>query len=403
MRQHTGKVKFSVSDIGEIESNYLLTFLKNGKTRMHFNLKPVFKDAIPIINKWNEERTIFGSLSGSTDSLNSIIKAEKGYISGLKIASSDAHFEQELVIDFHNPICIEYESISATDKVEIRYGLSNLLYWGNEITKRNDTFSRDTIKINIEGKEVKIRHLEKYSEIEKQFRISKDVQITSEMIIEADYSDFNEITKMVKNINMVISFGAVNYVTDLYIDIYKDGKLAKTIFKPLKTYPYINAIPVIDASIHGDKEFATFIETAYPKYAKYKDNLGLDIVFEYYISSRGSNILELSYLLGAVTFECIDSYLPDFFKAQGITKNVNTFREKTRSLCEYFGITFTEDELNFVTIRNSIVHTGRFPNNKNPVDELNSLINLLDRCLLTILDYNGKPYYNIKSQTKEIL
>jgi hypothetical protein len=65
---------------------------------------------------------------------------------------------------------------------------------------------------------------------------------------------------------------------------------------------------------------------------------------------------------------------------------------------------YEQDELEFIDLRNYIVHTGRFPSNVNSVEKWLELINLYDRVVLTILGYRGKPYLNIaKGYAKELL
>lgn len=137
--------------------------------------------------------------------------------------------------------------------------------------------------------------------------------------------------------------------------------------------------------------------------SKYKEKLGLNVVIEYYITSRIVRPLEAGYLLGAVTFECIESYLSAYFRERNEERDLSTFKSKTRALFDEFGITYSEDELDFVRIRDGIVHSGRFPKGKNSLEEYYKLINLLDRTLLTLLGYKGNPYSNIARQTKEIL
>ena len=64
-----------------------------------------------------------------------------------------------------------------------------------------------------------------------------------------------------------------------------------------------------------------------------------------------------------------------------------------------FNIAYTEEELDFIKIRDKIVHTGKFPKNKSPLEEYHNVINFIDRIILKILGYTGE-YLNIKNHYK---
>jgi hypothetical protein len=154
---------------------------------------------------------------------------------------------------------------------------------------------------------------------------------------------------------------------------------------------------------YDTREFEKFIETSYQNFVKYKDELGLALVIEYYVTSKVLGPLETSYLLGAITFECIESYLCQYFETRKMKKDLRRFKHRTKFLWEEFGVAYEESELDFVKVRDKVVHTGRFPKGKEDLKEYYGLINLLDRTLLTILGYRGNPYFNTTSMVKEVL
>jgi hypothetical protein len=174
----------------------------------------------------------------------------------------------------------------------------------------------------------------------------------------------------------------------------------RIILFPLKTYPYSPRKGPIDISLFGAKELKNFLELSYPNFIKYKSKLGLNTVIEYAVTSRIFQPLELAYLLGATTLECLESYLPRFLNKPKIKDWC--FRNKTKELCNTFGIKYSSD-LGFIKIRNSVVHTGRFPKNVDKVKSYYKLINFIDRILLNILGYKGQLYVNVLNKTKEQL
>lgn len=127
---------------------------------------------------------------------------------------------------------------------------------------------------------------------------------------------------------------------------------------------------------------------------KAKNTLGLDIVIEYYVHSKLMNVIELSYLLGAVGMECLKSYLSGYFQAKNKSADLGSFAKALQALFEDILMPYQQSKLDFISIRDKIVHTGRFPPNVNPVEDYRKLINLYERVILTILGYRGKPYLN---------
>lgn len=111
----------------------------------------------------------------------------------------------------------------------------------------------------------------------------------------------------------------------------------------------------------------------------------------------------MGYILGAITFECIESYLSEYFRSRNMRRDLSSFKSKTRALFNEFRVSYKEEDLDFIDVRDKVVHTGRFPKGSDPVDEYLSLINLLDRTLLTILGYKGNPFFNVFNNKKEIL
>lgn len=61
---------------------------------------------------------------------------------------------------------------------------------------------------------------------------------------------------------------------------------------------------------------------------------------------------------------------------------------------DWFKVSYDPKELNFVELRDKIVHTGRFPSKIDQLISWHALSSILDRTLLTIIGYKGKPYLN---------
>lgn len=405
MRKFVGHGVLHLEEIGDIEGKFRLLFEDNGRTILVLDLTTFTKVLVTAINKLSQgAEQLIGSFSGTVDTPSGKIKANQVYLTKFRFGGQKGvSIELQLELRVYKSILIEFDPVDPKDEVEVRYGLTNLLFFGREITKTNGELRRDTIRFRVDNFDIELVQVSNYREIERHLREKKGVKVTSEMILKTSYKNIAAVDEVANNIRWLCCLATGNYVTDLYQDLYKEGKLARTILKPLKTYPFTSRRSAIDTTISGNGELETFLRILYPEFVKYKDELGLEIVIEYYITSKIAVPLEVGYILGAVTFECIESYLSQYFRTKNMSRDLSSFKSKTRALFDEFGVSYNEGDLDFIDVRDKVVHTGRFPKGVNPLDEYLSLINLLDRALLTILGYKGNPFFNVSDNKKEIL
>lgn len=73
-------------------------------------------------------------------------------------------------------------------------------------------------------------------------------------------------------------------------------------------------------------------------------------------------------------------------------------------MCDHFALAVTPTELeSYRVCRNSLTHEGRFPATSDKIMSTMELRNLMDRFVLTILGYRGKPYYNVIKRDKDLM
>ena len=180
------------------------------------------------------------------------------------------------------------------------------------------------------------------------------------------------------------------------------------------------------------------METTYDKYQEFKEVFNLKSVIHLYLISRFALFTEAKFLLAVVSLESLLSSFEEYQKSNGVTIETGlvkktekivtrelkkegieleeqiinriatsiayphtTFQEKLISIIKMFNVKYSSEDLELINLRNKIAHTGQFPKKYNnsriivPNDELNRLIYLLDRILLSILDYKNKPFLNI--------
>lgn len=226
------------------------------------------------------------------------------------------------------------------------------------------------------------------------------MRTTCELKVVGKYKEINPLRELSRNTQYLCSLASGNYVTEMYEDIFKERTLLETQLFPLKTYPFSNVKPLIDTSLHGINEFKEYLEGTYDGYTKLKEPLGLPYVIEFFVTSKLYPPMEIEFLLTTTTLECLESYFADWkdFGPERIS-----MRKKTRRLLNEFKVPHSSSELEFDHIRNFIVHEGKFPPYCNGYEALIGLRNLVDRLLLGILEYSGKPYYNIVKREKDSL
>lgn len=394
MRKYFGTGKLTFPKIGNFDGSFSLVFDDSGRAVLELEPIKVDKALANLINKKDHP---VGSFKGKMTQPSGTLKVSEIHF-GRYIQTGATY---KLSFDLFHPIFAEFGALNSNDEIEVRFGLTNFLFYGTEITKRGKEYRRDAIKLVVEDQKVRLVQIGEFKEIEDHLKKEKNVRVTSELLTVLKFGRIKNIETMSENLQLLCSLASGNYVTSLYEDILKDGQLMKSTLFPLKTYQYSPIRGPIDISLFGAKELKSFLESSYANFIKYKSNLGLNVVIEYAVTSRIFQPLELAYLLGTTTLECLESYLPKFLDRPEIEDWC--FRNKTKKLCHAFGIEYNNSDLEFIKSRNSIVHTGRFPKNVDKVKSYYKLVNFIDRTLLTILGHKGQLYVNILNNKKEKL
>jgi len=318
-------------------------------------------------------------------------------------------------------ITIDFANLQQKQTVEVRHGLTNFIFGGCEISPTPTGSYRDTFRATLNGQLVFYRQLPSFRHVTQE--LGQDVILTSEAIVQIQLSDYERSKNVINDSLMLLSLASGNYIASIYEDTFHQGVLAKTILKPVKTMPYHHRDYCIDLKNLAACDLQIFLETTFPKYRTMQQDLGLDIVIEYYLQAKRAPLVELKYLIGVVGIECLLSYVPSYFSKIGKWKKGSGFvdlilsklrrrpsrrslRRKTQALLEHFSVSHNLQDLQFIKIRNRLVHTGRFPEalQKQPYEPYTKLMSFLDRILLTILGFRGHYYLNrLNNFQREIL
>lgn len=370
-----------------LKGSFNILYQNSGKTKLTLiSEESSYEDIL------NATKTGPGKFSGKSFDSKYDIYIDKVYFG--KLSFFDKKFEFDILFT----VTINYENSEKNNQISVNTGLSNFIFDGLEVSQRDNFFTRDKISFRFGNHNAQLVQLEKYPEIKKHLKEHRDTRVTSEFKVTGRYEDLNFILTLTKDFQYLSSLATGNYVASMYQDVYSNDKLIETKLFPLKTYPFSNKAPLIDTSLHGIEEFKEYIEITYPNYVKYRLSLGLPYVLELFITSKIYSPMEVAFLLTTTTIECLEEYYRDWKKLKKLR-----LRKKTIRLLQAFNVPYQDNELNFVKIRNKIVHEGRFPPNVDKLKSLYELSNLVERLFLSIFEYHGKPYFDSYTRKKNIL
>ncbi len=370
------------------------------KSKFFVNLTPIFlehaKGVLPPIH---------AKLEGQENSTNAKVTINDLYLDTLKISGK---IGQAIELDFEflitSSIDVEYHPLKKEDEILVDYSLTNFIFLGCEYSIIENRKIRDKFQVKLNDFDLLFKQDQNYDTIAKKLKENKGIEVCSHATILTTFGRIEELDELLNDSLTLLSFASGTYIANVYKQIFKDNVLCQTIFMPCITQPYHHADPAIDIKNLGKCYTKIFLETVFPQYQSLKNELGLNIVINYYLYSKLVNIYQAKYLLGAIAFECLTSYLSGYFKARNKKVDLSNFRERIKSCFNEFQIQYVESELRFIGIRDRLVHTGNFPPNTNVGNEYGSLINLLDRTILTILGYKGHVYLNRSNDySREIL
>lgn len=387
MRRYEGKCEIEFDTNTTVAADFELVFTEDGKMDIVCSTDEIQK-VMKLLSK-NQSKA---RLQGTTIEPLGKIQIPEMYLNAAKLP------EGRLTFDTMSPVEIDIDGIEKSRAIEVRFGLSNFAFNGCEISKIGNWHVRDKFTVEIKNHKIIFRWIKNHKKIIENLRRIKGVQITSEAISHIRSDEIDKLRAILKNLESLLSFASGNYITTLYEDIYNKGKLTKTILNPFKTMSYNHREFVIDCDHHWNCDLKEFLETTYARFESLRHILGLGVVIEYYVTSKIVQIIQVKYLLGAVAFECLKSHFSEYLKKKGKPPVSGSFREKMKTLFSEFRVTHTKKDLQFIDIRNSIVHEGDFPRLVRPHDEVLKLYNLIDRTILTILGFKGNHYLNIEKQ-----
>jgi hypothetical protein len=387
----------------ELETEFSLILRSDGSLNVSVN--SVMNQQVHAITKESERRRLIScSLTGRVTNPTGEISITKLVLNrtSFKYTRQQASVTFQLV-SIGNAV-IEYVPLMPHQSIEVHYGLTNFDFMGCEYSREENRTARDKFRANLENVEFTFKQAKNHRNIITGLSNDHDVAVTAEAIVSNEFSILGKLEEILDSVATLLSFATGNYISWVYRDVYSSGALVGSVLYSHNTGPFVHREWVIDASSLRDCDLRTFLETTLPAYNNLKTDLGLNVVLEFVVVANQGRYPEVEFLLNSVAAECLLSHLSVYFKKIGKEGDMRSFKSKMKELLNYFGVVYTESELDFIRTRDEIVHTGRFPTGMDRHEATMKFRNLLHRTMLTILGYRGKYYLNQASHyEREVL
>jgi hypothetical protein len=414
IRKYEGEGQIILDDDQKCNCDVIVAQIANGKILAH---------CVVHDNKEELIKCFYGNKS--IDSIKFMTKQNEEILVGGPILITYSDYSNTIV--FANKIISK--KIITNKPIKTKFGITNFEYFGNKLRELpNGGSSLDILDINVGDTNFNVYQLEDYKTIIKLIEAQKGIDVTSEIFVNISPSiDMDSIIKKINILCKLLSLARGTKINWIYYDFLDENNniIYSTHFNNI-VWQYVG-LPLID--IRNPHDLPKFLQKSIPTYIEKNDKYGLDKVIESYLDAkRETGYLELRALRAVIVMEYLKGkysnennleyiienniykkIIPEIknvvkkqCKLMAISDNAvkeieqkisELNRKNFGTLLEYmfkdFHIIISKEELTrFIKIRNSLVHKSSFLTH-NYWQEYSFLINIVDRVLLKILEYDG--------------
>ncbi len=391
------------------------------------NFSPIKTLIEQVINLHKDSCSINGSLVDK----DCKFEIKEAILSKFKFKYEKNSFILKFAFRVYSPIEIVFNEDNSKEK-NILVGLTNFIHDNNA---KDPTFIR--FRITTEDFTASFNEINGYGEYKELMADNNELYfVTSEMNIKTQKNNIeNEICLLTD----LLSFSKGTHTTAIYEFYHNENGITKIILRPIVTGNYFKNDFLIP-----NENLPNFLEECYTEYKNNHESFSLQLALGFYLESLKSKYDEEKYLLASTCLETILSSYENLCKQKENPIIPNSIKRTEKEIKKYLNennITLLEenieelskrisynqpsliDKLNAMKleyniklekydydmpqIRNKITHTGRIPKIINSSKgereiysyvEFNRLIYLIDRILLSILNYNGTYLNRIENQ-----
>jgi hypothetical protein len=326
------------------------------------------------------------------------------------------------------------------------FDLVNCLFLGTEAEKVIDEKgqlkeAKPLMTINLGERQVELRQIPQYKQAESILRAQRGVQITctAKTPIE-NFSKIDEVVSTIEALCYLMSIARGTLISWSSFNIFdSDDELPLySVYLNTITRNYDGNALIRETPQHHTK---TFLETGFVRYKKMDEDFQIRRITRAYVETRSGPFLETRAMLIGVLAEylanvqarlegrislmrdedfgqilpyiedAIDTTVEKVFSAVSKKKRKKykkVMLTKTRDfnrrpldwkldrLAKWLELELTDKEIsNFITARDTLLHTARFPQKLQSAKYWEQMLHFLDRIMLRLFGYRG-PYYDIE-------
>jgi hypothetical protein len=403
VRTYVGRCNLTFEFDVKLDADFRLELRSDGDVRVYVTM-PFTQDAVRVMQVDEGRELVACSLRGRVSCPEGEVIIPKLLLNVRRMEGTSRGTSAAFELICASYAEIEYSKITDNRTVEVHYGLTNFAFLGCEYSHTANGAYLDKFRSVLGGIELTFKRSPDHEATVEALAKSHDVAVTAEAVATVPSASLEHVKELIDDATILLSYATGTYVASIYQDVYSNGQLLKSVLHFAKTGPYVHREWVIDGNNLADCDLRVFLETCYPIYRALRSDFSLDIVLEFLVISNQGRYSEVRFLLDSVAAECLLSHMPSYFAKIGKTADMSSFRNRMKGLLNHFGVMHEDHELDFILIRDKIVHTGRFPSEVDRFSETMKLSNLLDRTMLTILGYRGRFYLNCANQyARELL
>ncbi len=319
----------------------------------------------------------------------------------------------------------------------VTYGLTNLEFWGDEKSQLESGGWVYAFRFQVGSTEVVVRQVDGYREIVEQAKPTRTGAVTAEASVplRRGMANLPYYDEMMDVVCSLLSLARGTRVTWHYAKLWaQDGTLIEHDYPGNVSWPWIDTGALLGGA--NGTELKLFVSCCYDAYFEARDRFNLPVVIGYYLASKCEPEMYTKFLLACTAMETLISNFAekgtqgdlryivpeDKFKEkrdelEGLVSealvrvfprlseaqvddarvkvaeiNRRSYRRLVRKMLEEVGVDFhRQADLRFIDLRHKLVHTGVLGTDvRESLGHYSRLIELLDRVLLKILQYEGQ-------------
>jgi hypothetical protein len=175
-------------------------------------------------------------------------------------------FTSRLKFLLKSQVIIKYESCHDSDALTSVSSLSNFQFGPPSDDLNVISPNIETFEINIDNIQFTFERKSDYNKLISQCIYNKTTDVTTCVSSEIKKSDMTRSIELLNKVCILLSFSNGNWITPIFTDYSKNGRVIQTVFYKNKTYGFNNSRYLIDPRTSPYVSIVDFLTKSYMKY-----------------------------------------------------------------------------------------------------------------------------------------